>query len=332
MDNRGKEIIMNSEKSDNAIHDRSSALSYIAEIIAKYDLSLDEIRMVVNGNKDETKGKNRITKFLGYLGGAFIFGGLALFISMIWGSLGSSSRVIITYGPGIVAFIMGIVFTKDSRYEKASTPLFLISAFLLPSGMFVFLNEYGQGNDVQLASMIVFGLLAFQFLGAFSSVKRTSLLFFGFLFWNVALGILMDRANVPGEIIGISLGLSIMLIAWKIDKTKHCSISAFWYFFGSIGLLWSVFDIVNGSPIIDILYLPLTLFIMLLSTHIHSKTLLFVSTCSLLGFLGYFTHEYFADVTGWPIALMIMGFLLVFISSYAVKLGGKIKNKAEKIK
>jgi hypothetical protein len=59
----------------------------------------------------------------------------------------------------------------------------------------------------------------------------------------------------------------------------------------------------------------------------HSRTLLLVSTFALLGFLGYYTEEYFADVTGWPIALMIMGFLLIGVSAYAVKLGQKIKHE-----
>jgi hypothetical protein len=53
-----------------------------------------------------------------------------------------------------------------------------------------------------------------------------------------------------------------------------------------------------------------------------------VSTFSLLGYLGYFTAEYFADVTGWPIALIIMGFILIGISTKAIKLGQKISQKA----
>jgi len=243
---------------------------------------------------------------------------------MIWDDLNSPARVIITYGPGLVAFILGILVLKDARFEKASTPLFLKSAVLLPTGMFVFLHEYADGDDAQLAAMIVFGILAIQFLLPFSKLQRTSLLFFGFLFWNSSLGILMERADVPGELLGIGMGLSIMAVAWRIDRSVHRAISPFWYFLGSVGLLWSVFDLIEGIPLIDLLYLPLTIFLMLISTRMHSRTLLLVSTFALLGFLGYYTNEYFADVTGWPIALMIMGFLLIGVSAYAVKLGRSI--------
>ena len=66
---------------------------------------------------------------------------------------------------------------------------------------------------------------------------------------------------------------------------------------------------------------------MLLSTRIQSRTLLLVSTLSLFGFLGYFTDEYFADVAGWPLALIVMGFMLVAVSAYAVKLAQRMGNK-----
>lgn len=304
---------------------KQTALQDIASLAQKHDISIEEIGAALTKEALKSKDSKWLTYLLGYLGAAFIFGGLGLLIAMIWDDLGSASRVIITYGPGLVAFTLGIMVLSDKKYEKASTPLFLKSAILLPTGMFVFLHEYAEGDDAQLAAMVIFGLLAFQFFAAFLKLNRTSLLFFNYLFWNGSIGILMDRTGVPGEILGITMGLSILIFAWSIDKTPHRAISAFWYFIGSIGFLWSVFDLIEGFFPIDILFLPLTIFMMLLSTRTKSRTLLIISTLALLGFLGYFTDEYFADVTGWPIALIVMGFALIGISTYAVKLGQRIK-------
>ena len=304
---------------------KAEALDTIASLAKTHNLSIDEIGAVITKAHLKDKDASWLNRLLGYLGGAFIFGGLALFIAVVWDDLGSVARVTITYGSGLVAFILGVVVLKDERYVRASTPLFLKSAVLLPTGMFVFLHEYASGDDRQLAAMIVFGLLAFQFLGAFASFKRTSLLFFGFLFWNGALGIFMDRAGVEGELLGLTLGLSILAFAWSIDRTEHRPIAPFWYFIGGIGFLWSVFDIVEGHAGLDVLYLFVAVGMMLLSTRIHSRTLLLVSTFALLGFLGYFTGEYFANVIGWPIALMLMGFMLIGVSAYAVKLGNAMK-------
>lgn len=306
---------------------KQDALLRISDLAKTHSLTLDEIGACLTIKATHHKGSSLLVRLLGYLGAAFIFAGLGLFIEMIWSDLASFSRVVITYGAGLVVFTLGALLLKDSRYEKASTPLFLVSSALLPTGMFVFWSEYTYGGEWQLAAMLVFSVLACQFLCTFYFLQRTNLLFFGYLFWNGSLGIFMERAGVSGEFIGIGLGLSIMMVTWVIDRTHHRAIAPFWYFLGSMGLLWSVFDLIEGIKIIDLLYFPLTVFMMLLSTRIQSRTLLLVSTLSLLGFLGYFTYEYFADVTGWPIALIIMGFMLVAVSAYAVKLAQRMGNE-----
>lgn len=307
--------------------EREQALSRIVALAGAHAITLDEIgaRLIKTDTPDRT-GK-WLLRVLGYTGGALIFGGLALLTEMLWENLESAARVLITYGSGLIAFLLGLTTLKDARFASAGTPLFLMSAALLPTGMFVFLKEYGSGGDPQLAAMVVFGIMAMQFLGSFLPFRRTGLLFFGFLFWNAALGILMERAEVPGEAIGIGLGLSIMAAAWRMDMTPHRSIAPFWYSIGSVGLLWSVFDVVESTPF-DVAFLFFAAGMMYLSVRMYSRSLLIISTGALLGFLGYYTAEYFADVTGWPIALIIMGFMLVGVSAYAVKLDRKIRYKS----
>lgn len=37
------------------------------------------------------------------------------------------------------------------------------------------------------------------------------------------------------------------------------------------------------------------------------RTLLLVSTLAMMGYIGYFTGDYFINSTGWPIALIFLG-------------------------
>ncbi|HPF78409.1 MAG TPA: hypothetical protein PLF01_03855, partial [Alphaproteobacteria bacterium] len=308
---------------------------------------------------------------------AFIFGGISLLISMIWGDLGSAARVIISYGSGLCAFITAYVFTRDERYANLSFPFYLISALLMPFGMFVFLHEYVGGNDLQMAIISVFGILAVQFAVPFLKDKKTSLLFFAYFFFYLSLGALLDRVHVPRDIAGLGMGLSIIAFAFYFDKTVHRPICAFWYFIGigtylasisnmmfnldmsgnligvimglsvlslgwyfkeakhniiaptlfilgSLGFLYSLFDAVEGKPFVDLSFLAVAVLMMIISVRAQSRILLVMSTLAIISFLGYFTGEYFADVTGWPIALIIFGFFLISISRYALKLGKKI--------
>ncbi len=307
-------------------NNKEKAISKIVVLALKHNISADEIGAVLVKSSLKDKSGSWLSNLMAYIGGAFIIAGLALLTGMIWEDLGSASRFIITYGPGIVAFILGVITVKDHRYEKASTPLFIISATLMPSGMFVFLKEYADGNDVQLATIIVFGLVAIQFLTTFYALKRTTLLFFGYLFAVASFGTLMSRYNVPDDLLGIGLGISILTFSFSIDKTLHRSISGFYYLLGGTGFLWSCFGLLKDFYVFDMLFLPLAIFMMLLSVRVKSRTLLIISTFSLLGYLGYFTSEYFANVTGWPIALIIMGFVLIGVSTKAIKLGQKISS------
>ena len=134
----------------------------------------------------------------------------------------------------------------------------------------------------------------------------------------------MDRCEVDEDVFGVGMSLSVLMVAWSIDRSIHKPIAAFWYFIGGLGLIWSVYDIVDHSPS-DIVLLPVSIFMMWVSVRMHSRTLLLVGTFGLLGFLTYYTDEYFKDVTGWPIALMLMGLLLIGISYTAVQLSHKIK-------
>ncbi|MBP7758968.1 MAG: DUF2157 domain-containing protein [Alphaproteobacteria bacterium] len=306
---------------------KAAALEQIALLARTHHLSLDEIGAHLTKTALKDRSSAWLSRLLGYIGAVFVFGGLALYMGMIWNDLNSPARVIITFGPGIAAFILGIVTLKDERFMRASTPLFLKAAILQPVGMFVFLDEYASGDDTQLAAMVVFGILAVQFLLCFLIFRRTTLLFFGYLFWNASVGILMDRCEVPEDPMGIGLSLSILMVAWSIDRTKHKPIAAFWYFVGGVGLLWSVFQSVENSAY-DIIMLPVMIGLMWVSVRMHSRTMLLVGTFGLLGFLTYYTDQYFKDITGWPLALMMMGFMLVGISYMAVRLSQKIKSEA----
>ena len=303
---------------------KAQALEQIGTLAREHGITLDEIGAHLTRVSLKDKSSTWLTRLLGYVGAVFVFGGLALYMAMIWDDLNSGARVIITFGPGIVAFMMGIITLKDERFKAASTPLFLKASILQPLGMFVFLDEYSEGDDTQLAALIVFGILAVQYSLSFLGFRRTSLLFFGYIFYNAFAGILMDRCEVDEDVFGVGMILSVLMVAWSIDRSIHKPIAAFWYFIGGLGLIWSVYDIVDHSPS-DIVLLPVSIFMMWVSVRMHSRTLLLVGTFGLLGFLTYYTDEYFKDVTGWPIALMLMGLLLIGISYTAVQLSHKIK-------
>ena len=266
-----------------------------------------------------SRSRTVIVRVLGYLGGTFVFAGIAAFIALQWDTMTSAARVVITLGPGIVACILATIASRDLRFEKAAAPLFLIAAALEPTGMIVAFTEYGSGGEARVAALVTAGVMAVQFAVIFAVLRQSLLLFvtvfFAMLFWWTAFDILqMD--NSVGVMI---LGGSLLLAAFGADRTVHRSITPPWYFVGAIGFLYGLFDLVESTPA-EILFVLTASGFVYLSAAIQSRTLLLVATAAILGYTGWFTSEHFADSLGWPLALVLFGLLMIGTSALAFRI------------
>ena len=67
------------------------------------------------------------------------------------------------------------------------------------------------------------------------------------LFGMIFFGYLFDVWNVNEKLIGTIIGTSLLCVAYALNRSKHVAIAPFWYFVGSVLLLWSVFDAVKNT-------------------------------------------------------------------------------------
>lgn len=310
---------------------KDEVIQEIVSLARHNNISADEIARALAdiGSLAEKQSTSILSKLFGYLGGIFFFAGICVFISMYWDEFGSAARVIVTLGTGFTAFIMAVVCLSEERYERASTPLFLISSLLQPTGIFVMLNEYSSGGDQRHGVLFMTVYMLIQQGATFIAKQRTVLAFSAIVFGSIFFTTLFDLWNIDNNLIGSVIGLSLLCIAYALNQSRHLAIAPFWYFIGSVVLLWSVFDTVKNTPF-ELGYLGLTAFIIFISTYVRSRTLLLAGTLSMLGYIGYFTSEHFADAIGWPISLVFIGIALIGLSSLAVRLNNKyIKRAAE---
>ncbi len=308
---------------------KEKALGKIVDLAEKNGLTIEDIAAYFVRNAPQTQqgSSSIVMKLLTYVGALFIFSGISAFVALLWDDLNSAARVIITFGPGLVALIMGLAALKDARYAKAATPLFLIAAFLEPAGLFVFLKEYFDGDDAALATMVVFAPLAAQ-MGLFFYAKRqTSLLFFTVIYGFAFFGAAMAKLDIDEDLVATVLGLSGLLISHAINKTPHRAFVPFSYFIAALCMATGAFSLLESIPPFDFLLIGLAALMIYASVVAQSRSFLVASVIVMLGYLGYYTEEYFADVTGWPLALIVMGMVMLGISSYAVKLGQKIQTR-----
>ena len=303
--------------------ERTRAIAEIVALARAHGLTASEIGVALaNGPSpapSDSRARTVIVRVLAYLGGTFVFAGIAAFIALQWDTMNSAARVIITLGPGLAAFALATMATRDARFDKVVAPLFLIAAVLEPVGMLVAFNEFGSGGDPRWAALVTVGVVAIQFATIFSVLRQSMLLFltvfFAMLFWWTA----FDLLDLDGEVSALVLGGSLLVAAIGADRTPHSTITPAWFLVGGVAFLAGLFELVERTPL-EIVFILIASGFVYLSAAIQSRTLLIVATGAILGYTGWFTGERFADSLGWPLALMLFGLLMIALSALAFRI------------
>lgn len=300
---------------------KQDALVEVVELITRHGLTIDEVSAALAGGRtfETTKSGSVLSRLFGYIGGTFIFVGLAIYVGMRWDDLGSLGRIMVTLGPGFCIFVLAVACTTDTRIDRASTPLFLVASLLQPAGIIVMLREYSHGGDPSYGLLFMNFVMGLQQGLTFVAKRRTVLALTTIVFTLGFVTVALDLMDVDHDLMGVVLGVSLTCVAWSLDHSSHKSIAGLAYFFGASILLGAAYDWLHRSPI-ELLFMGLACGIIFLSTVARSRSLLFVGTLALIGYLGAYISEHFADNLNAPIMLMLIGFVLIGLGALAVKI------------
>ena len=302
--------------------ERTLALEQIASIARAHGLSAAEVAAALDSPAPQPtapRGQGVLVHVLGVLGGTFVFAGIGVFIALQWNDLNSAARVLVTLGSGSIAFVLAVLASRDGRFEKAATPLFLAAAVLEPAGMIVAFSEFGSGGDWRMAGLVTFGAMAAQLTLTFLALQRSALLFLTILFGTAFFWTALDLMDADGTLISLVLGASLLLASIGADRGGRGGITPFWYFAGATAFLYGFFDMVEDTPL-EISFLGLAAGFVYGSVLLHSRTLLAVATLAILAYTAYFTGEHFVSSVGWPLALVAFGLALIGLSALAVRI------------
>jgi len=309
--------------------DKEEALLEILDTMKRHRLTLDDLSAALQDQPrvEAARSGGVISRLFAYIGGIFIFCGLAIYLNMQWDDLGSAGRVLLTLGPGFCVFVMALTCLSDTRLERAATPLFLVAAFLQPAGILVALHEYVHGNNPEHGVLVMCLVMLLQQGLVFIAKRRTVLAltttFFGACFFGTA----FDLMGLSDDLIFFVIGLSLCCVAWAMDKSVHKPVAAIVYFFGSVFFLYASWhQLHNGA--FYILFLGLACGTIFVSTLARSRTLLLVGTLALMGYLGEFIYEHFGHNIAAPIALMLAGVLMLGLGAMAVRINNRYIKEA----
>lgn len=147
--------------------------------------------------------------------------------------------------------------------------------------------------------------------------------FFGGVWFNAGLYELV-QIHTSHETAAVVAGAGLMSLGFALRITKELTLSGWAYFFGSTLFYLGLFDWVNHT-VFEFVYFGVIIAMIYACTLLQSRALLFTSVCALLGYIGYYSAEYFVDSIGWPLALVLMGFAFFGVAMMAVRVKKRIR-------
>lgn len=272
-----------------------------------------------------------VTKMLYALGAGIVVTGIVLFVIQIWDDLGMGGQIVITLGLGLLFAVLGSVLLKQKPAGGLGAVFHTIGGVLIPGGAAVTLDVLAVESlwAFALTSVSIFGL----YLLLNSVHKHAVLTFFAIVTgtgtaYLVAAALLDPMLNgndmeVVLQYLTIVLGVSYLLLARAFASGWNQLLLGSLHFFGALGLLGAAFIRVLEQGIWELLFFGLVAALLYVSVKYKSRSILILSMLFLLAHVTFITSEYFADSIGWPLALMLLGFVLIGLGYASVTINSR---------
>lgn len=287
-----------------------------SEVVNRLDIPVSR-SSVATGEKHATMFS--VTKMLYVLGAAIVVIGIVIFVSQIWEDIGSFGRIGVTLGLGALFSLIGSMLLKQKPEDGIGSIFHCMGGVLIPSGAFVTLSELHVDLSSVWPVAITFGVIFAFYLLLNTAHKSPVLTFFSIANGTVFVYLLVE-AIVSGELyfyddlyayLTMVIGASYLLLAEGFRNGWNSKLSGALTLFGITGFLGAAFSQVFDSVPWQLFYFVLVLGGVFLSVYMRSRSILVMSTLFLVAHVSYITSEYFADSLGWPISLVVLGFIFI---------------------
>ncbi|MBP6060620.1 MAG: hypothetical protein KA515_01290 [Candidatus Pacebacteria bacterium] len=272
-----------------------------------------------------------INKMLYVLGASIVVIGVMFFVGQIWNDIGSMGRIMVTLGLGLLIAASGSMLFKSKPESNIGAVFHCIGGILIPGGAMVTLSELSIGTNDAWAVAFTFGVI-FLFYMFLNFVHKNAILTFfaianGTIFiYSLVNAMIGDSTYQYDELyayLTMVIGLSYLLLAQSFRDTWNKSLIDALCFFGSSFFLGAAYSRVFDSVPWQMFYFLIVIGGIFLSAYMRSQAILVLSTMFLIIHVSYITGKYFADSLGWPISLVILGFIFIGLGYMSININKK---------
>jgi hypothetical protein len=271
---------------------------------------------------EDNAPRNLIHTFYG-IGAIIALIGVVILVGQNWTEIGFVGRVLVTLGISFVTYAAGLILAGPEQ-KAISQVMFTISAALAPLGSYVLLSE-ANVDFTWVVQIVTAGLLTILFGTALFISKRNILVLItiGYATWAYYAMIFKFFDGLYSadlfKFASMLLGASYILIAYgygssssadQSDEKERKTIQDAVYGFGTLFVLGA--GILVGN-IFDMVYIAFIFAAFYGSVYLKSRSMLVIGAFYLMAHIIKLTSKYFIDSIGWPIALILVGFLVIGI-------------------
>lgn len=326
---------------------KEEAISYIKNLAELKVLTKQELDLAYDSALPEnigvlTKKKLNITEILYYIGGGIVFIGIFIMIWQNWRDFSFLTKLLVTLGSGVAAYLVGAVLGKREKTQGISLAFHFIAAMVLPIGIYVVFDNAGLDIGSYGIQSLISGILLVVYLASYFVFRKNFFILFSIIFgtWfyfaitgKMAAEVVLrkDLWNFNWYRVLVA-GVSYMLMGYSFSKNDRKSLSGFLYGFGIFSFLLSSLLLGGWKPeefkniFWELIYIGLIFGTLFLSVAIKSKSFLVWGTIFLMIFILKITSEYFSVGLGWPFALIIAGFAMIGAGYLGVSVKRKFIN------
>lgn len=265
-----------------------------------------------------------IAEILYYIGGAVVFLGIAILLAQNWSVLGFGTKVLATLGSGIAAYFVGVLFGREERTETAGSAFYLISAMVMPIGLWIVFDYAGFDASSYASQTFISGILLAIYLLSYVIFRKNiftlfSIIFGTWIFFSLT-SLMVDGGSYFDswkfyEYRVLVASIAYMLIGYAFSRNERAPLQGFLFGFGIFGFLSASLALGGWEPnqniFWELIYPGLVFGALFLSVKIKSKAFLTWGTVFLMAYILKITSEYFSSGLGWPFALVIAGLAMI---------------------
>lgn len=319
--------------------DKITLIQGIKELAAKNEIKREEViaayesgsNLSTAGTAPTTDRPNALAKILYFIGGFIVILGIVILIVNNWARLDFATQVLATIGSSIAAYIVGILLNQNEKTSPIAQPFFLIYAIAFPLGLYIIFDHMGYNVHSAGLQSVITGFLFLIFLLSFFVFRYTIFilltLFFGTGFvFNITDYMIAGNpyfAQMDFYSYRVLLtGIVYILFGYHYAQQHRHALTEFLYSIGILLFLGAAFALMDWKPqqnlTWELLYPVLLALTILLSVFLRSVSFLIFGTLFLVAYIAKITSEYFVNNLGWPLALVIIGFIVIVIGYFSL--------------